>query len=75
MLVSYVYGDGLRHANGRCITHAGELPSSATTHDEFTCYVVEVCPDCQWNHLGAASSTAAATTRRRPAVRASRATG
>ena len=49
--VSYVYGEGLRAANGRCISHPGELEKLGETHDEFACYLVEVCPDCGWNHL------------------------
>ena len=50
-LVSYVYGDRLRHANGRCITSDEELQRLDATHDEFSRYVVEVCLDCRWNHL------------------------
>jgi hypothetical protein len=50
-LVSYVYGDGLRHANGRCITSATELERLDAEHDEFSRYVVEVCVRCGWNHL------------------------
>jgi predicted RNA-binding Zn-ribbon protein involved in translation (DUF1610 family) len=49
--VSYVYGDGLRAANGRCIVADSELERLAAGHDEFTRYVVEVCPDCGWNFL------------------------
>jgi hypothetical protein len=49
--VSYVYGDGLRAANGRCISHPKELEQLGKTYDEFTCFLVEVCPDCRWNHL------------------------
>jgi hypothetical protein len=49
--VSYVYGDGLKQANGRCITHHGELDQLGASFDEFACYVVEVCLDCRWNHL------------------------
>jgi hypothetical protein len=49
--VSYVYGDGLRAANGRCIVHDTELERLAAGHDEFIRYVVEVCPDCGWNFL------------------------
>jgi hypothetical protein len=49
--VSYVYGDGLRAANGRCLSHPGELEKLGKAHDEFTRYLVEVCPDCRWNHL------------------------
>lgn len=52
-LVSYVYGDGLRRirANGRCITRSDELEQLGAKVDEFTCYEVEVCTDCSWNHL------------------------
>lgn len=52
-LVSYVYGDALkRHrADGRCITRTEELERLGAVVDEFTCYEVEVCTDCSWNHL------------------------
>jgi Family of unknown function (DUF5318) len=50
-LVSYVYGDALARANGRCITSPTELDRLDATHEEFTRYVVEVCLDCHWNHL------------------------
>jgi hypothetical protein len=50
-LVSYVYGDALKAANGRCISVPGELEKLGSSIDEFACYVVEVCPDCRWNHL------------------------
>ena len=49
-LVTYVYGDGLRHDNGRVwpldvgLSMAADRPGS-------WCYVVEVCTTCQWNHL------------------------
>jgi hypothetical protein len=49
--VSYVYGDKLGAANGRCISSDGELEKLGATHDEFARYVVEVCLDCRWNHL------------------------
>lgn len=49
--VSYVYGDGLKDAHGRCITMPGELDKLAASVDEFSCYVVEVCLECGWNHL------------------------
>jgi len=49
--VSYVYGEKLGAANGRCISHEGELEKLGATHDEFARYVVEVCIDCRWNHL------------------------
>ena len=50
--VSYVYGDRLRAANGRALSQPGELDALARKHDEFDCYVVEVCTKCRWNHLG-----------------------
>ena len=50
-LVSYVYGDALRQANGRCITSDSELARLDATHESFSRYVVEVCLDCRWNHL------------------------
>jgi hypothetical protein len=49
--VRYVYGDELRRYNGRVVYPAGWLAELARTHDQFTCYVVEVCLDCSWNHL------------------------
>jgi uncharacterized protein DUF5318 len=49
--VSYVYGDKLGAANGRCISYDGELEKLGAAHDEFARYVVEVCLDCRWNHL------------------------
>jgi hypothetical protein len=49
--VSYVYGDKLGAANGRCLSYDGELEKLDAAHDEFTRYVVEVCLECRWNHL------------------------
>ena len=48
--VSYVFGARLP-AHGRCITTTAELTKLARQNGEFACYVVEVCPDCRWNHL------------------------
>jgi hypothetical protein len=49
--VSYVYGDALRQANGRCVTSLAELERMGAAYDEFAHFVVEVCVDCGWNHL------------------------
>jgi hypothetical protein len=49
--VRYVYGDDLKHNNGRVVYPEGWLDELAGTHEQFTCYVVEVCVDCAWNHL------------------------
>jgi hypothetical protein len=50
VLVSYVFGPRLP-AFGRCITSKAELRALAKRSGTFTCYVVEVCPECAWNHL------------------------
>jgi hypothetical protein len=50
VLVSYVFGPRLP-AFGRCVTNRRELQAIAKRPGEFSCYVVEVCPDCSWNHL------------------------
>lgn len=50
VLVSYVFGARLP-AHGRCITSKDELAKLAKRKDELACYVVEVCPECSWNHL------------------------
>jgi len=50
VLVSYVFGPRLP-AHGRCITRKAELRSIAKKAGSFSCYVVEVCPACSWNHL------------------------
>lgn len=53
VLVSYVFGPRLP-AHGRCITTRSEMRTfarQARRGGEFTCYVVEVCPACWWNHL------------------------
>lgn len=49
--VRYVYGDELKSNNGRVVYPEDWLNQLAKNHDQFTCYVVEVCIDCSWNHL------------------------
>lgn len=49
--VRYVYGDELKSNNGRVVYPAEWLAELTAAHDQFTCYVVEVCIDCAWNHL------------------------
>ncbi|WP_020669147.1 DUF5318 domain-containing protein [Amycolatopsis nigrescens] len=49
-LVSWVYGDELKHAAGSARTR-DELARMANLFGEFTVYVVEVCRSCSWNHL------------------------
>jgi hypothetical protein len=49
--VTYVYGEQLKRNNGRVVYPEDWLTELAAEHDQFTCYVVEVCTDCAWNHL------------------------
>jgi uncharacterized protein DUF5318 len=50
VLVSYVFGPRLP-SHGRCVTSRSEVRAIAKRAGEFSCYVVEVCPSCSWNHL------------------------
>lgn len=49
-LVLYPYGKELKRSNG-WPRRADELRKMRGQHDEFVCYVVEVCLECSWNHL------------------------
>ena len=49
-LVSYVFGRGLP-ASGRIVTSKADLRKLGRVGQDLTCYVVEVCPSCSWNHL------------------------
>ncbi|MDP9223748.1 MAG: DUF5318 domain-containing protein [Actinomycetota bacterium] len=49
--VRYVYGEELKSNSGRVVYPPDWLTQLAAEHDQFTCYVVEVCVDCSWNHL------------------------
>ncbi|MEC3981529.1 DUF5318 domain-containing protein [Amycolatopsis sp. H20-H5] len=49
-LVSWVYGDELKHVAGSARTPE-ELTRMAGLFGEFTVYDVEVCRSCNWNHL------------------------
>ena len=50
VLVTYVFGPRLP-ASGLCITSKKELKAFARKAGDFAAYVVEVCPECSWNHL------------------------
>jgi hypothetical protein len=50
VLVSYVFGPGLP-ASGRCVTTMNEMAKLDRRQAALACYVVEVCPECSWNHL------------------------
>lgn len=49
-VVLYTYGKGLKRRNGS-VSRAQDLRELRSQIDEFTCYVVEVCTQCNWNHL------------------------
>lgn len=49
-LVSYCFGQRLP-PSGVCVTSKQEMTRLARTAKDLVCYVVEVCPNCSWNHL------------------------
>ncbi len=49
-LVSWVFGEALRHAAGTA-RGPDELERLAALHTDFSVHVVEVCRSCRWNHL------------------------
>jgi hypothetical protein len=50
VLVTYVFG-GRLPAGGRCVSSRAEMAKLTRGARELACYVVEVCPECSWNHL------------------------
>jgi hypothetical protein len=48
--VTYAFGPRLP-ARGRCVDSLAEMRRLDRSGDELSCYVVEVCPTCSWNHL------------------------
>jgi hypothetical protein len=52
-LVSYVFGPRLP-PSGTCVTSKREMQRLTRTGRELHCYVIEVCPQCSWNHLAQA---------------------
>jgi Family of unknown function (DUF5318) len=50
VVLSYVFGDQLGQYSGR-IKRTAELEEMAHQYGEFKVVVVEVCPDCGWNHM------------------------
>jgi hypothetical protein len=53
VLLAYVFGDDLKQDNGRVWALETALKLAAA-HSGSSCYVVEVCCGCQWNHLSEA---------------------
>ena len=50
LTLNYTFGDQLGQYSGR-IKSAEELARMENEYGEFTVYVVEVCPECGWNHV------------------------
>lgn len=48
--VTYAFGPRLP-ARGRCVDNAKEMRRLDASGEELSCYIVEVCPTCGWNHL------------------------
>ncbi len=48
--VTYAFGPRLP-ARGRCVDSAAEMRRLDRSGEELSCYIVEVCPTCSWNHL------------------------
>ncbi len=58
VLLAYVYGDDLKNNNGRVWSLQTALRLAAA-HAGSSCYVVEVCNGCRWNHLSEAYTATA----------------
>ena len=52
-LLAYVYADDLKRDNGR-VWKIDRGIALAAEREGRTCYVVEVCTGCSWNHLSEA---------------------
>lgn len=50
VLVRFAFGQGLP-AHGRAISEEKEIETIGRTARGIDLYVVEVCPQCSWNHL------------------------
>ncbi|NKQ53235.1 DUF5318 domain-containing protein [Amycolatopsis sp. K13G38] len=66
-LVSWVYGDELKHVAGSARS-SSELVRMSQLFAEFNVHVVEVCRTCHWNHL-VRSYVLGTGVRRRPSKR------
>lgn len=50
-LLNFVYGRELDRDNGRVFPTRMIFDGLRKKYRDFTCYVVEVCTGCNWNHL------------------------
>ena len=51
VLVTYVYGDGLKRTRTAACGRSSPALKMAARPPGAACYVVEVCTECHWNHL------------------------
>jgi len=51
--VSYVFGPRLP-SHGRCVNSQKDIDRIRKRKGTFTCYDIEVCTRCSWNHLSKA---------------------
>ena len=65
LVLNYVFGDQLGQFSGR-IKSTEELDEMENEFGEFTVRVVEVCPDCRWNHMISAYTLGDGKKRRPP---------
>ncbi len=50
-LLNFVFGDELGNDNGRVFPTKAIFNGLREKYPSFTCYVVEVCIECNWNQL------------------------
>jgi hypothetical protein len=52
VVVTFAFGAGLPRS-GRCVVTSGDVARLRRQAGAVTCYLVEVCRDCGWNHVRA----------------------
>jgi hypothetical protein len=52
VVVTFAFGPGLPRS-GRCLVTAGDVARLRGRAESVTCYLVEVCRACGWNHVRA----------------------
>lgn len=50
-LLNFVFGDELDSNNGRVYPFHEALNDLRKIYRDYSCYVVEVCISCHWNHM------------------------
>jgi hypothetical protein len=60
VVVTFAFGPGLP-LGGRCLLTQGDVARLRPQASAVTCYLVEVCRSCGWNHLRASFPLAGAT--------------